>query len=354
MIGIVYALNARIYFFRNKTPEGIVSLQLNRNKISNKDLVGITRRTYLEKRYWVDSSFPFEEFKKNLEGSLKKEGFRLLSAARTTKEVRDKKKKELREEVLYVITGLSSSAPLLHLTLIRRKIPYELPPAAKKERRYKLAIILDDWGYNTKNLEAVLEMNVPLTLSILPNLPYSTLIANKANERNIEVILHMPMEPEAKIRLEEDTLYLSMNRQEIISRIDTALESVPYAKGVSNHEGSKATEDEKLMRIILEDLKSRQLFFVDSFVTNESVCEELAKEMKVRFLKRSIFMDNNSDVPYIKGQIERAIELAGKGDDVIAIGHDRPNTITAIREMLPRLAENDIGLVYISEFTRRR
>lgn len=278
IIGAVYALTARISFFRNKTPEGIVSSQLNRNKISNKDLVGITRR----------------------------------------------------------------------------KIPYEPPVAAKKEPRHKLAIILDDWGYNTKNLEGVLEMNIPLTLSILPGLPYSTFIANKAKERNMEVILHMPMEPEAKIRLEADTLYLSMDRQEIISRIDAALESVPHAKGVSNHEGSKATADEKLMRIIFEELKSRQLFFVDSFVTNKSVCEELAKEMKVRFLKRSVFLDNKNDASYIKGQIEKAIELAGKGEGIVAIGHDKPNTITAIREMLPRLAENDIALVCISELASPR
>ncbi len=345
---------------QNKALDKAVSAELARNKISKRDLVGKLKHIYIEKRYWVSESFPFEDFGKALGKSLEKKGFRLLSVAVKSNAV--KGQKGLREEATYLISERAASDPVFRLTLIR-KIPYRLPPAAKvppaekaksvpfeqkATAKPKIAIVLDDWGYNTKNVTGLMEIDKPITLSILPGLPYSAFVAEKAKERNFEVILHMPMEPKAKMRLEAGTLYTAMNDGEIRSNFTRALESVPYAKGISNHEGSKATEDGRLMRVVFGELKTGNLFFLDSFVTNDSVCEPLAKEMNVRFAKRDVFLDNESDPDYIRKQFGKLIDLAVKNGGAVGIGHDRPNTIAVLKEMIPQIEENGIELTYVS------
>jgi uncharacterized protein len=349
---------------QNKALEKAVSTELARNKISKRDLVGKVKHIYIEKRYWVSESFPFEDFGRALGRSLERKGFRLSSVVAKSSAV--KGQKELREETSYLISERAAGDPIFRLTLIR-KVPHRLPPAAKappaeKEKpvpfeqkapaKPKIAIVLDDWGYNTKNVNGLMEIEKPITLSILPDLPYSAFVANKARESNFEVILHMPMEPKARMRLEAGTLFTVMDDDEIRSNLAKALESVPYAKGVSNHEGSKATEDGRLMRVVFGELKNESLFFMDSFVTNDSVCESLAKEMKVRFAKRDVFLDNESGPAYIKKQFVKLIDLAAKNGGAVGIGHDRPNTIAVLKEMIPRIEEKGIELTYISELAK--
>lgn len=348
LICSIFAFKLATDFFQDKAFGKLVSSELSKNKITNKDLVGKTRRVYTERKYWVYDLFPFSEFDRRLKKSLEKAGFWV------TKEVRKahiKGEKELREEASYSISEQPSYAPIFRLTLIHR-VPSPKVEPPQVTAKPKVVIVLDDWGYNIKNLNDILQIKRPLTLSILPNLPYSAVVARKAKENNFEVILHMPMEPKNKMKLELNTLYTTMSEEEIKTNLEKALKSVPYADGVSNHEGSKATEDERLMRVVFGELKKYDLFFFDSLVTNESVCEPLAKEAKIRFAKRSIFLDNESDPEYIRKQFEKLIDMAIKTGEVIGIGHDRPNTVAVLRQMVTELTENGIELTYLSDLAR--
>ncbi|MDD4878900.1 MAG: divergent polysaccharide deacetylase family protein [Candidatus Omnitrophica bacterium] len=349
VICAVFLFNAAKDLFHDRTLERILSAELAAGKVSNKDLVGKVKHAYLEKRYWVPDSFSFDDFEKRLGRSLDKAGFKLLPVSKTVKESAVKGRKEFREEASFPVAERSSSNPIFRLTLIRRVTPKPAPP---KPKRPKLAIVLDDWGYNTKNLEALLQIDEPLTVSVLPDLPYSTLIAQKAKERGFEVILHMPMEPKAKMKLELMTLRTDMSENEIQAGLSKALLTVPGAAGVNNHEGSKATEDRRFMKIVFGELKKNNMFFLDSLVTNYSACEQTAKTAGVRFVKRSVFLDNESDPAYIKKQLESAMALALKNGSAVAIGHDRPNTIAVLKEAIPLIESKGIEMTYVSELAR--
>lgn len=351
VICLAFTFNYVVSFFQNRALNRTISEGLTKYKISNKDLVGKVKHIYTERRYWVPTSFPFNEFEGRLKKSLQKAGFG-LSLSKTMKQNLVEGKKEWREEVTYLISKRRVGVPISRLTLIRR-IPYPKAKVAAGLAKAKVAIVLDDWGYNVKNLADVLSIDAPLTLAILPNLRYSTTIAKKANENNFEVILHMPMEPKTnKIRLEKSTLYTTMNEDEIKAVLAKALKSVPYASGISNHEGSKATEDERTMRAVFGELKKQKLYFLDSLVTNESVCESLSRETGVKFTQRSIFLDNDDDPAYIKKQFEQLINVAVKTGDAIGVGHDKANTIAVLKEMLPKFEENSVQLVYVSGLAR--
>jgi len=216
----------------------------------------------------------------------------------------------------------------------------------------KIAIVLDDWGYNTNNVRILSEIKQPLTLAVLPNLGFSKNISRDLHQRGFEIILHLPMEPKEKYNLEKDTVKISMNREKIVSVLSSDLSNIVYAKGVSNHMGSLATSDVKTMEIVFKELKRRGLYFLDSYVVPESVCQELAVKIGLPFAKRDVFLDNSSDPAYIREQINKLKEKAKLKGYAIGIGHDRKNTLQVLKEVLPKLEKEGYKFVFVSELAR--
>ncbi len=214
----------------------------------------------------------------------------------------------------------------------------------------KLAFVIDDWGYNLNNLPLMNKIRVPMTLAILPHLRYSSKIASKLGGQNFEIILHMPMETyDPRIRQEKNTLYTTMSDEEIKLTLDNAIADIPFLRGASNHMGSKATEDRRVMKVVLERLQEENLYFLDSLVTSHSIAEEMGREVGVRFTKRTIFLDNQLDKDYIRTQIQKMAEQARRQGYAIGIGHDRPITLGVIQEMIPELKEKGYQFVYVSQ-----
>ena len=113
--------------------------------------------------------------------------------------------------------------------------------------------------------------------------------------------------------------------------------------------GSKATEDKKLMSCILKDMKEYDLYFLDSMVTNKTVCRELSRNIGVRYISRSVFLDNEADAEYIKGQLRELANQAIATGWAIGIGHDRTLTIKTIAEMITEIRNMGIEIVPVSE-----
>ncbi len=216
----------------------------------------------------------------------------------------------------------------------------------------KIAIVLDDWGYNLNNLPALENIKAHLTLSILPNLSHSREVAEEAHSRGFEIILHLPMEPRENYRLEKDTIMTSMDGITIRNIIEQDLINVPYVKGVSNHMGSKATSDTKTMTVVLSELKKRHLYFLDSFVSSGTVCADIARKIRVPFIKRDVFLDNQPQPAYIKGQINQLKSRARRFGYAVGIGHDRKNTLEVLREVIPQLEKEGYRFVFVSELVK--
>jgi len=216
----------------------------------------------------------------------------------------------------------------------------------------KIAIVLDDWGYNLNNLHILKEIKAPLTLSVLPNLPYTKSVCQEGYTLGFEIILHLPSEPKEKVRLEQNTILTTMKDKTITDIVDHDLENIDYVRGLSNHMGSKVTEDERVMNLILKELKQRKLYFLDSWVTSKSVGASLAKKMNLPFLKRDIFLDNNEDAVYIRSQINKLKNKARINGQAVGIGHDRKITLETLREIIPELENEGYKIVLASSLTK--
>ncbi len=227
------------------------------------------------------------------------------------------------------------------------------PPVAEKPSA-RIAIVIDDMGYDMKPLEEILKLEAPITIAVLPHLAYSRRIAERAHLEGIEVLLHLPMEPKDTTRHNpgEGALFTTMDEKEIRLKVEENLNAVPYITGVNNHMGSRFTEDEEKMRPVLRVLKERGFFFVDSKTTARSVAERLAKSMGLPVVSRDVFLDNVRDRDQIRAQIEKLKAIAKRRGMAIGIGHPYPETIATLKEVIVELQNDGIELVRASELTR--
>jgi uncharacterized protein len=229
-----------------------------------------------------------------------------------------------------------------------------LPPGgARPGREPRLAIIIDDLGYDRPAAEAVLQLPFRLTVSVLPDLPHSREIAEEAHRRGDQVLLHLPMEPEGSDRRgEARELRPGMGQAAVAQMIAAMLATVPPAVGVNNHQGSLATADPELMAETMRVLRARRLFFIDSRTTAATVGYRAAREAGVPAAYRKVFLDDVPSREAVLRQLRRAARLAREQGWSIAIGHPHPATLEALREALPEFQRENILLVFASDLAR--
>lgn len=216
----------------------------------------------------------------------------------------------------------------------------------------KIAIILDDWGYNLNNVDTLQRIHAPLTLAVLPNLAHSKDIAQLGARSGHEIILHLPSEPHEKVPLENKTILTSMNSSTIKRIVRFDLDSLQFAKGVSNHMGSKVTEDVAAMSAVLTELKQRKLYFLDSYVTSRSVGYKMARSMGLPVLKRDVFLDNEEDPTYILSQLQKLKNKARMYGQAVGIGHDRHVTLNVLESAIPQMQKEGFEFVPASDLAR--
>lgn len=217
----------------------------------------------------------------------------------------------------------------------------------------KVAFIIDDLGYETEVAKKMMELEFPIALSILPFLQYSEFIAEEGKKKNQEIMLHIPMEPNnSDADPGPGAIKSYMSEEEIRQAVRGSIFNFPYVVGVNNHMGSKITEDRKIMKIILEEIKRYDLFFIDSVTTRNSIAYEVAQEMEIKSAVRSVFLDNENGIEYIKGQMLEIQETALREGEVIAIGHGRINTFYVLKLLIPELIKAGIEIVPVSELVK--
>jgi len=224
-------------------------------------------------------------------------------------------------------------------------------PEESKERQTRIAVIIDDLGNSFERDKAISNIDSTVTLAVLPSRQDTILAADYFQDfKRFQLILHLPLEPLAPEDAEPNMIMTDMSEEQIESILGEYLNQLgDYIVGANNHKGSKYTSNEEKMTVLLEELKNRELFFVDSFTYGKSVAFEAAKEVGVKTAKRDIFLDNIDDKTEIRKQLWDAVELANKQGSVVAIGHSKQNTISVLEEEMPKLQDEGVEFVKVSE-----
>lgn len=237
--------------------------------------------------------------------------------------------------------------------------PSPVPTATPKPEpspgaRGRLAIMLDDAGQNADLLDAAVDLDPRVAVAVLPFLPDSSHVAAEMHRNGHEVWLHLPMEPQGYPENDPGpgTVFVEMSDDEIRSTVHSALNNVPHVIGVNNHMGSRATADLRTMTWIMQELRARDMAFIDSRTTRHTVAEDAARAQGVKTNRRHVFLDNDRSPEAIRRQLAEAVYRCRLGGEAIAIGHLDPVTVGVLQEELPKLADRGADLVPPSDLVR--
>ncbi len=218
----------------------------------------------------------------------------------------------------------------------------------------RIALIMDDLGYNSSRGRAVLELPAAITCAVIPRAPQSPRLAREAIAAGKEVMLHLPMANEGDAPLGKGGLRKGMSARQIRTRVRAALERIPQAVGANNHMGSITTTRDAIMRPVMRELAQQQRYFIDSLTTPKSVAAKMARRVQVPTASRDVFLDNQRDLLRINEQFNKLIAQARRQGQAIGIGHPYPETITYLKKVLPLLPEMGIELVPVSRLITTR
>ncbi|OLB32715.1 MAG: hypothetical protein DMG41_11330 [Acidobacteria bacterium] len=254
-----------------------------------------------------------------------------------------------REGICFYYARSSARTHVVHLH-VRPASEQKMVESGHPSSLPKLAIILDDLGSDRRVAQEIFGLPYPLTLSILPNHQHSEEIAEEAERRGYQVMLHLPMQAVASERPEAQELRPGMPAREVSKLVTQFLHNVPGAVGANNHQGSEATSDLALMGELMPVLRGRHLFYIDSRTTAATVAYETAQRSQVRSAFRNVpFLDDVEEVAAVRKQLELALRGAREKGGAVAIGHPHSATLEALRDVLPKAQEQGVRLAFASE-----
>ena len=220
-----------------------------------------------------------------------------------------------------------------------------VPPAGGAEAASPklIALVIDDFGNNMKGTRQMLDLPVHLSVAVMPFLPSTKTDAETAYRMGHDVIVHLPMEPMRGKRswLGPGAITTDLSDGEIRQRVEAAIADVPHAVGMNNHMGSKATADERVMRVVLQVCKEHGLFFLDSRTSWHTVVPKVAREVGVKLLQNDVFLDDVSTPRHISRQLMVLKKHLENHELCVAIGHvgtSGPVTSEVLRSAIPELS----------------
>lgn len=216
----------------------------------------------------------------------------------------------------------------------------------------RLAIVIDDAGRDLDSQHIYEQMGIPLTLAVMPDQIHTRDAALSWRAHGLPVILHQPMESVSGIGMEPKVILTSMSDTDIRQMLRDSLSQLPEAIGINNHQGSKATIDARTMDIVMNELHHRGLFFFDSHTNSTTAADKAAKTYGVPYVRNDLFVDNSASVSDICAMIQEGADRAKKKGTYIIIGHCRPHTAEAFRQMVPKLKAQGIEFVYLSSLKK--
>lgn len=213
----------------------------------------------------------------------------------------------------------------------------------------RIAIIIDDIGYSIALGQRTIALQGNLTLAVLPQTPGATLLAKAGHASGKEIMLHAPMSNHSDVPLGPGGLTPDMSKAEFMQVLSKSIDSIPHIRGVNNHMGSELTTRRKQMQWVMEELKHRDLYFIDSLTDSNSVALKTARKNGIISQRRDIFLDHFQNEADIEHAFQRLLERAKDNGFAIGIGHPHPETLNVLERLLPQLEQHNVELVHVSE-----
>jgi len=237
---------------------------------------------------------------------------------------------------------------------------YVSPEAAKAEK-FKgtenpiIAIVIDDMGVNREVSARAVENLQAITMSYLPYAKDVELQVATAKEKGHEILLHLPWEPNrATANAGPNKLLTKDTKEELQKNIAINLDKFKDYVGVNNHMGSKFSGYRPGIELVMEELKQRGKFFLDSKTIASSMAEKIAREYSIPTTHRNVFLDHIETKDFVKKALLEVESIARRTGSAVAIGHPKEITVAALEAWLPTLEAKGFKVVKLQEVITKR
>jgi polysaccharide deacetylase 2 family uncharacterized protein YibQ len=233
---------------------------------------------------------------------------------------------------------------------LKNSVAFSVP-----QGRPLIAIVLDDVGVARSHADMAIDLPGVITLSFMTYADGVAGMAARARAKGHELMLHVPMQPlDGEVDAGPHALTVDLSERDLLTRLAWGLDRFEGYVGINNHMGSRFTQDERGMRVVLGELKRRGLLFLDSRTISTSIGDRLAARMGVAHVARDVFLDDEMDEAAVMKQLAYAERVAASKGHAIAIGHPHPATLAAIRAWMPRAEARGFVLVPLSAVAKLR
>jgi uncharacterized protein len=223
--------------------------------------------------------------------------------------------------------------------------------------RPRVAIVIDDMGFQQHRDQVVMEMDQRLTIAIIPESPLAGHLSRQAHHQGREVLVHLPLSGLVKDNCEPTLTCVdaewSPDRME--SHLAEAFRQVHGAVGINNHQGSRFTSDRRAVANLVAGLHrlehglGRSLVVLDSRTSPTTVFESKAREAGLLTARRHVFLDHSDRIEDIERAWDDLIVMARTRGQAVAIGHPRINTLDVLERRLPEIESQGVKLVTLTE-----
>ena len=117
--------------------------------------------------------------------------------------------------------------------------------------------------------------------------------------------------------------------------------------------GSKFSAWRPGMQLVMNELRTRGLLFIDSWTSNQSVGQSLSKELQVPSASRDIFIDHDISRVAIKHSLAELEHIARQRGYAVGIGHPHDLTLRMLKPWIAGARQRGIEFVPISAIVRR-
>lgn len=224
---------------------------------------------------------------------------------------------------------------------------------AAGDPRPLVAVVLDDVGVDRKRARRAVALPGPVTIALMTYAQDLPNLAATARANGHELMVHMPMEPDADDDPGPNALLVDLPPAEFQRRLEWGLNRFDGFVGINNHMGSKLTRDRAAMDRVMAALKVRGLLFLDSRTTAETQAAAAARQAGLPEVSRDLFIDNDATPIGVRTALLRVEEVARKQGYVVAIGHPRDATLEALAEWLPDMRARGFALVPLTAVVRK-
>jgi len=259
-----------------------------------------------------------------------------------------------------VIRGVERPAPLAGMLLdlrlgfgkqVTHAIAVE-PSEAVADQGAQIALVVTDLDRSPVALyRSFLKSPVLFSVALRPDDPEAGRISREVREEQHEVILYLPMEPKGYPRVDpgKDAILLDLSRIEIEDRITRCLSAVGPVQAVVNRLGSAALNDPDVLRAVLDELKRRDLPFIDAHTSGSTMVEEIGEETGARTLPVAATLDGNrAAAAVVRANLKEIVASAVARGSIVVMVTPSTMVLDILEAELPRIKAQGVELVPIS------